>query len=192
MDQDKKNNIADQLRRLHRLMRRDAYRQHHEGKMHDPHRGQGRILAILNMKPEITQRELHYLLNMSKQALAEMLAKLEGQGLITREVSEADRRVLTIKMTEEGKAVSAATVAHERDESKFFACLNDAELETLSTLIDKLVANAKTMVQEDDSERTFQRGVHGHRRMEHGHGHSCPPRGDKHRRPGRAVKIIVE
>lgn len=190
MEQEKKTMIADQLRRLHHLMRRDAYRQHREGKMHDPHRGQGRILAILNMKPEISQRELGYLLNMSKQALAEMLAKLEGQGFITREVSETDRRMLTIKITEEGKAVSAATVAHERDESKFLDCLDDAELETFGALVDKLVTHAKTMVQDDDSAR--RQGVYGPRRMEHGHGHPCHPRGDKRRHPGRAVETIVE
>lgn len=34
------------------------------------HIGQGRVLAILKLKPEISQRDLSYLLDMSKQSLA--------------------------------------------------------------------------------------------------------------------------
>ena len=50
----------------------------------NPHRGQGRVLSILKLKPEITQKELTYLLDMSKQALGELLKKLENCGYITR------------------------------------------------------------------------------------------------------------
>ena len=43
----------------------------------DSRRGQGRVLAILKMQPEISQKELLYLLDMRPQSLGELLSKLE-------------------------------------------------------------------------------------------------------------------
>ncbi|MDR0284934.1 MAG: MarR family transcriptional regulator, partial [Propionibacteriaceae bacterium] len=59
---------------------------------HDPRQGQGRVLALLKLKPEMTQRELTFLTGLTRQSLAELLNKLEAQGLLTREPSTADRR----------------------------------------------------------------------------------------------------
>lgn len=59
---------------------------------------------MLKLKLEITQKELTYLLDMSKQALGELLSKLEKAGYITRKPSEEDRRMIIITLTEKGKA----------------------------------------------------------------------------------------
>ena len=59
-------------------------------KMLDPHRGQGRVLAILAENPEISQKKLSFLLDMRNQSLSELLAKLEKAGLITRVPSEEE------------------------------------------------------------------------------------------------------
>ena len=64
------------------------------GPFGNPLRGQGRILSVLKLKPQITQKELSYLLDMRQQSLSELLAKLEGKGLITRQPSEEDRRIV--------------------------------------------------------------------------------------------------
>jgi DNA-binding MarR family transcriptional regulator len=79
--------------RLEMLMRRShmhKFRSH--GPFGNPHGGQGRVMAILKMQPEIGQKELGYLLDMSKQSLAELLGKLEKSGYITRTQSEQDHR----------------------------------------------------------------------------------------------------
>ena len=78
-----KTTVTEQLEQLQMLMHRASFHNFMgNGMARNPLRGQGRVLAILKMKPEISQRELTYLLNMSKQSLAELLAKLEMSGHI--------------------------------------------------------------------------------------------------------------
>ena len=76
------------------------------GPMGAPYQGQGRILSLLKLTPEIGQKELAHILNIRSQSLGELLAKLERNGYITRTPSEADRRGMDIRLTESGKAVS--------------------------------------------------------------------------------------
>lgn len=95
----------------HFIQLHHAITRHHINKFQEmqafenPTRGQGRVLSILKMKPEITQKELLFLLNMSKQSLAELLSKLEKNGFILRQPSPTDRRVSLITLTEKGKQV---------------------------------------------------------------------------------------
>lgn len=77
----------------------------HGGPLADTSRGQGRILAILKLKPEMTTKDLSYLLGIRQQSLNEMLKKLEKEGYISRNPSPKDRRVMLISLTEKGKAV---------------------------------------------------------------------------------------
>jgi DNA-binding MarR family transcriptional regulator len=73
--------VSEQLRQLQMLMHRAVMQKFAQsGGFHNPHRGQGRVLAALKIKPEISQKELTYLLNMSRQSLAELLSKLEKNG----------------------------------------------------------------------------------------------------------------
>ncbi|MBS4534038.1 MarR family transcriptional regulator [Clostridium sp. D2Q-14] len=76
------------------------YHQHRMvcGPMGNPHRGQGRVLSLLKIQPEITQKELTYLLDMRPQSLGELLARLEQNGYITCTTSEKDRRSIDIKL----------------------------------------------------------------------------------------------
>ena len=75
---------------LHRYYTAGAHR---HGSVGDPLRGQGRVLALLSAKPETTQRELSFLLDMRQQSLSELLSKLEEKGYVTREKSADDGRV---------------------------------------------------------------------------------------------------
>jgi DNA-binding MarR family transcriptional regulator len=111
----------------------------HLGSTHNPHRGQGRVLAILKLKPTISQKELTYLLNMSKQSVAELLTKLERSGYITREVSEDDKRIMIIHLTEAGAKVTEDTNENESDVLKVFECLNDDELSTFSEYLERII-----------------------------------------------------
>ena len=90
-----RNEVTRQLQQLQTLMHRMAFHGFSvEGKpVHNPYRGQGRVLAILKERPEISQKELTDLLEMSRQGAAELLAKLEKNGLIRRYPSAEDRRV---------------------------------------------------------------------------------------------------
>ncbi|MCO5382366.1 MAG: ATP-binding cassette domain-containing protein [Methanosarcina barkeri] len=102
-----KDEILEQFIRLQGLLHRYHTQHFMEfGPLGNSHRGQGRMLSILKLKPEISQKELTYLLDMSKQGLAELLNKLEKKGYIKREPVEEDRRSFNIKLTEEGAAVA--------------------------------------------------------------------------------------
>ncbi|WP_086350885.1 MarR family winged helix-turn-helix transcriptional regulator [Candidatus Enterococcus clewellii] len=129
---------------LHRYF---AWKRREQGPHANPHKGQGRILSILKLQPEITQKEMTYLLDMRPQSLGELLNKLEKSGFITREASEEDRRVMVVKLTDEGaKEVEKMS---ETEEETIFDILTDEEQEQFSTIIDKLTKAVEAEMPED-------------------------------------------
>ncbi|MDR1807828.1 MAG: MarR family transcriptional regulator [Propionibacteriaceae bacterium] len=106
----------------------------------DARQGQGRVLALLKLKPELTQRELTFLMGLSRQALAELLAKLERQGLIEREPSADDRRVLSVRLTQAGRDVNQADDPDGGVES-LLDCLDDDEVARLADYLDRMIAH---------------------------------------------------
>ncbi len=116
----------------------------------DPSRGQGRVLSILKMKPEISQKELLYLLDTSKQSLAELLSKLEKSGYIVREPSQEDRRVMIVKLTEVGKNVE---ITSDKESIKKLAYLDNfdiSELEVLNKFLEKILVEFEKELEESD------------------------------------------
>jgi DNA-binding MarR family transcriptional regulator len=165
-----RNEILEQLTHLHMLLHRHQMQSlRNFGPFSNPHRGQGRILAILKIKPEISQKDLTYLLDMSKQAIAELLNKLEKNGYIQREISNEDHRSFNVKLTEKGVA---ATDKIEDDKSceleKVFDCLNDDELSNLHEYLNRIIENLKSQFGEDTAD--FHRQMFSHF-MKHGHFH---------------------
>lgn len=138
------------------------------GPMGDPHRGQGRILALLKLQPGISQSELAYLLGMRPQSVGELLAKLEKAGLVERTPSETDKRVLHVKLTEAG-----AKAAEKRVEvAEPFAALTEEEQAILAGYLDRIAKSLKQQLGDDDDPRfdpRFGRGGPG-RRMGRGPG----------------------
>lgn len=93
--------------------------------------GHAALLANLdfegNSVTEIADRA-----HISKQAMARLAVELEEMGLITREPSEFDGRVLMLKFTRLGKTVVRASVAIVDDvEVKLAAEMGDRALATL-------------------------------------------------------------
>ena len=120
---------------MHRYLR-TRLRSH----MHDPNRGQGRVLSILRLKPEISQKDLAYLLDMRGQSLGELLMKLERAGYITRASSEDDRRAMNINLTEAGKAAAEQTEKNQAESVRLFDCLTADEQARLTEILKKLIA----------------------------------------------------
>ena len=175
MENTLKATILEKLQRLQMLMHRSMF--HHFGRMHNPHRGQGRVLALLKMKPEISQKELTYLLDMSKQAVAELIAKLEKSGFITREPSEEDKRVMTIKLTEEGSKAVTDADDNPFETTKIFDCLNDDEQAAFNEYLERIIKQYEEQFPNGDFEqrrRTMEdfMASHGHG-LNHEHPH-CP------------------
>ncbi len=133
--------LLGQFHRLEWLLRyRHMRDQHERGPMGDPHRGQGRILALLKLQPEIDQRELAAILDIRPQSLGELLSKLERQGFVNRKPSESDRRVMEIRLTEEGKKAAEESAPTEEAEA-LFACLTEEEQKTLAGLLERIIAD---------------------------------------------------
>jgi DNA-binding MarR family transcriptional regulator len=164
-----KTTITEQLQQLQMLMHRGAFHGFMGGGVHNPHRGQGRVLAILKMKPEISQKELTYLLGMSKQSLAELLSKLEKNGYITRETSEDDPRSKTIKLTEDGMKAAEDADDTATDTVKILDCLNDEELAVFSDYLNRIIKRYEEQFPDEDFEE--RRKMLEKFMAQHGHGH---------------------
>ncbi len=157
--------LSEQFVRIGWLLHRHHHRNHRaHGPSGDATRGQGRVLSLLKLKPEITQKELSYLLEMRSQSLGEMLGKLERSGYITRTPSEADRRVMDIRLTEEGVQATNQAENQPTDYDAVFACLTEDEQKTLGDYLNRIMKTLAQQLADEPAEH------HGHGHHEH-HGH---------------------
>lgn len=144
--------LYEQLVRLEWLLRRYQLQNYREyGPMADPHRGQGRVLALLKLKPDISQRELSNILDIRSQSLGELLAKLERSGYISRTPSEADRRVIEIHLTDAGKRASNRE-EQQPDNNELFGCLNAEEQDALYGYLTRVIDDLAKKLGEDGSD----------------------------------------
>ncbi|MCD8350542.1 MAG: MarR family transcriptional regulator [Planctomycetaceae bacterium] len=148
--------LAELLHRHHHQARR------RHGPAGDPLRGQGRVMALLKMRPEISQKELGYLLDIRPQSLGELLAKLKRGGFIERTASTQDKRVMDIRLTEAG---AAAAEKGESPDGEIITCLSDEEKATLEGLLDRVIDELEAAQDEMDEDEDMP-----HR---HGHGPHC-------------------
>ena len=148
---------------MHRYLR---FRLHSQ--MHDPNRGQGRVLSILRLKPEISQKDLAYMLDMRSQSLGELLMKLEKAGYITRTPAGDDRRAMNISLTDAGKAAADQAEKSQTESGRLFDCLNTQEQSQLAGILRKLI-----MTMESDSDENYdaiweEARRHRHEALRHG------------------------
>jgi|SRR5690554_3246597 len=141
--------LLNQIFRLQRLLGKYfhyKYMQH--GPMANTHRGQGRILVLLKLKPKISQKELSQILDMRPQSLGELLEKLEKNGYITRTPSEKDQRILNVCLTEAGKEL-AKQKQQQSDTNDLFIRLNDREQAALRDYLDRVIETLEQKFTED-------------------------------------------
>ncbi|MDF2541589.1 MAG: transcriptional regulator, MarR family [Herbinix sp.] len=163
---DKDYDLIEQFTRVEWLFHRYHQKNHmHFGPMGDPRKGQGRVLAILKMKPEISQKDLSYLLDMRPQSLGELLTKLEKNGYITRTPSDTDRRVMIIKLTKEGEEASNAT-GQEFSFDKLFECLSEEEQRNLSVYLGRIIETIEAQLGDDPIAPDFDPRVRGNHPLE--------------------------
>ena len=164
----KQDDLIQNFTTLQALMQRYYGQQRRShGAFGNPHRGQGRVLALLKMQPEISQKELAFLLDIRPQSLGELLNKLAANGYIKREPSEKDRRMMLIKLTEAGRKAAEQNQG-QLEEDDFFAALTFAEQKEFNQSLLKLVASLEAKLPADQKrgfaqrgERDFGGGLHG-------------------------------
>lgn len=143
--------LLGQFARLQWLLHRYHHQNHrYHGPMGDPHRGQGRVLALLKLKPEISQKDLSNILDMRSQSLGELLAKLERNGYITRTPSQTDGRAMDIHLTEAGKKASEQN-EQQLDTEGLFECLNEEEQATLSNYLNRVISTLEQQLADNES-----------------------------------------
>jgi DNA-binding MarR family transcriptional regulator len=149
--------VVEQLEQLQTLMHRMAFHGYlGDGRAaRNPYRGQGRVLAALKERPEIGQKELTERLGMSKQSLAELLGKLEKNGLIAREPSRSDRRSVTVRLLEKGERAAENLRENTVDGLGIFDDLEEEELARFSDCLGRIIQRcAETFSGGDPEERS--------------------------------------
>jgi DNA-binding MarR family transcriptional regulator len=105
---------------------------------------QTRLLGVLRDR-EPTMRELASLLGLDKSSTSGLVDRAERRGLVARRPSPADRRVVLVRLTDDGRALVRDVAARfEADVVALLGHLTASEQRTLSRLISRLlVAEAR-------------------------------------------------
>lgn len=149
--------LYEKLGRLLRLLHKQHLRAYAErGPMADPTRGQGRIITILKMQDGISTKDMSYLLDIRISSLNELLSKMEKAGYIKRESSEADKRVMLVKLTEKGKSEQQ----QEWTPGEIFDCLSEDEQKDFGEYLDRVIASIETNLGEEMGEDEREWWVH--------------------------------
>lgn len=161
------------------------------GPWRDGRGGQGRVLALLAKTPEISQRELTFLLGLSRQALAELLSKLEHTGLVERTASDADRRVVLVTLTDAGRDAATKVEEHMKEPSTLLNSLDDEEAARLADYLGRIIETTEAQINERREERRRHRDEnpeaphHGRTRGGRSYGHSPDDEHRHHHERGR-------
>ena len=117
-----------------------------QSKMNNLSRGQGRVLAILKKKDNISTKNLAILLGISVSALNSLLAKLEKKGFVIKEPSTEDKRVLLVKLTEKGKNFTVESSVNY----KIFDCLEDKQKEEFDAYLNSIIYEALNDIKKEN------------------------------------------
>lgn len=156
--------ITEQFIIFAKLFRRYVnYHHKNHGKYGNLLQGQGRILSVLNLRPNISQKDLTYLLAVRPQSLGELLVKLEKNHLVERHPAETDRRVMMIHLTDEGKKVAKKLTAGHN--IQLFQTLSPEEQTQFIHLLSKLSATLQKELPEGNRHETFYEDPRRHFEM---------------------------
>jgi DNA-binding MarR family transcriptional regulator len=112
-----------------------------------------RVVVTLGQYEYRTARDIAAHGVMHKSTISRAVASLEQRGLIVRKANEDDRREELLALTEEGREIYEALAPQALAfEERFVSVLTAEELETLTTLIDRLSGHARSMAPEETRE----------------------------------------
>lgn len=111
---------------------------------------QGRILDVLWQEDGISLREISNRTSLASSTLTSMIDRMEGQGLLRRAPSPADRRVTLIYLTDEARRLREKyeDVSAEMSEI-YFRGFSDTEIEKFEKALQRILENLK---EEDKNE----------------------------------------
>ncbi len=96
-----------------------------------------RIIALLDERGELTQRELQELLGIQAGSLSELVGRMEEHGVVTRKPDEKDRRRTILSLTETGR--KRAAEPRQMGDERLFSALSEEEREQLRGMLQKII-----------------------------------------------------
>lgn len=172
--------LFEQFMTVHLLM---AALRHKEmksrGPLGDTTRGQGRVLALLKLHDGVSTKDMATVLGIRVSSLNETLGRMEKDGLVTREPSADDKRVMLVRLTEKGSEIEQE--AQDVPELLFDG-FTDEERATLSGYLDRMADAVNGELGEDG--REMLEDMRRHREEFFGHGHGRRQHGRRPRHCG--------
>ncbi len=141
--------LFDKAQRAARLLRnrKDAIRDE-ESEKNERVNNLVRAVKLLELKPQMEQKEMSELLGIRLRELDSMMAEAEKNGLVTREFPEEEDMRAIVVSAEDGAAEAAA--AQGRQGVKLVPSLSDEELEEVFAALDKLITPLTEMGLDQD------------------------------------------
>ncbi len=100
---------------------------------------------------QMTQRGLLEKTSTTSASLSEVVGKLQSEGLVERERSEADKRQLVVRLTPEGRIRAEQVIdGKRRFERDAFSILGQEDRVELLGLLDRLRAHWEQLKEDDD------------------------------------------
>ena len=101
-----------------------------------------RVLIVLQSTGTIPQKELTARLRIQPGSASDVLAKMEGMGLITRAPNRLDQRTSDVSLTQRGEMEARTAIAQRRQRHReMFACLDQREKAELLRIMEKINAD---------------------------------------------------
>ena len=114
----------------------------HFGEMHRRGMQRERLLLFIDDHPEgVWQKDLAEEAHINPSSASELIGKLEKDGFLIRAIDEADKRAVLLTLTEKGKLRAQEIRAGRKAfADQTFSNLTEEEKQTLSNILDKLMA----------------------------------------------------
>lgn len=120
-----------------------------QSKMNNLSRGQGRVLAILKRRDNISTKNLAIILGISISALNSLLSKLEKKGYIVKEASADDKRVLLVKLTEKGRDLTIEPSVNY----DIFDCLDKNQKQEFDSYLNSIIHEVLEVIKKENPEK---------------------------------------
>ncbi len=138
---DKNNDLTMHIRKTDRWIRKNVEKR---VAVTGLFREQHRLLMNLYRHPTHSQCELAKCLEVSPAAVTVSMKKLEKQGLVTKQMSEADNRFNCVELTAEGKEIVKQSIQiFEEIEDAAAAGFSEEEKEQFRSYLERVRLNLK-------------------------------------------------
>ncbi len=142
MSEPSKKRLKMWVRLLAATRRAENHLREHLRTDHDTTLPRFDVMAALYRRREgVSMSELSRMLLVSNGNATAVVDRLEADGLVRRTPSQTDRRTIYAALTSEGMAsFEILAAAHEAEVGKHFAAVSDADIETLTEILNRMGA----------------------------------------------------